>query len=177
MGASHRRERPRFVSLRGTACESGNVSGQCGGLVLSLTWIVGAPREKVFGALTVPAALAKWWGPSGFTIPEIELDLRVGGRYRFSMQPPGGDMFHLAGEFLEIDPPRRLGYTFRWEEPDPADQETVATLSLDTHGDHDHETRLSLSQGEFASEARLELHKNGWTESLVKLREFIGSGG
>ncbi len=87
---------------------------------------------------------------------------------------PAGTCFHLAGEFLEIDPPRRLAYTFRWEEPDPADQETVATLSLDTHGDA---TRLSLSQGEFASEARLELHKSGWTESLVKLSEFIGSGG
>jgi uncharacterized protein YndB with AHSA1/START domain len=83
-------------------------------------------------------------------------------------------MFHLAGEFIEIDAPRRLAYTFRWEEPDPADQETVAALSLDAHGDA---TRLTLSQGEFASQARLELHKNGWIESLVKLREFIGSRG
>jgi uncharacterized protein YndB with AHSA1/START domain len=143
-------------------------------LVLSLLWMLDAPREHVFRALSEPAALAKWWGPSGFTTPEIEVDLRVGGRYRFSMQPPDGDMFHLAGEFIEIDAPRRLAYTFRWEEPDPADQETVAALSLDTHGDA---TRLTLSQGDFASQARLELHKNGWIESLVKLREFIGSRG
>jgi uncharacterized protein YndB with AHSA1/START domain len=149
------------------------VNGQSEGFVLSLTWLLDAPREQVFRALSEPAALAKWWGPLGFTIPEIELDLRVGGRYRFSMQPPGEDVFHLAGEFLEIDPPRRLAYTFRWEEPDPADRETVATLSLDTHGDA---TRLSLRQGEFASQARLELHQNGWTESLVKLRELLGSG-
>ena len=157
-------------------CQSGNVSGQSDGLVLSLTWVLDAPREPVFRALSEPAALANWWGPSGFTVPEVELDFRVGGRYRFSMQPPGGDVFHLAGEFLEIDPPRRLAYTFRWEEPDPADQETVATLSLDTRGDHGDATRLSLSHGEFASQARLELHQNGWTESLVKLRELLGSG-
>jgi uncharacterized protein YndB with AHSA1/START domain len=145
-------------------------------LVLSLTWLLDAPREQVFRALSEPAALAKWWGPSGFTTPEIELDLRVRGKYRFSMQPPGGDVFHLAGEFLEIDPPRRLAYTFCWEEPDPDDRETVVTLSLDTPSDHGDATRLSLWHGEFASQARLELHHNGWTESLVKLRELLGSG-
>jgi uncharacterized protein YndB with AHSA1/START domain len=56
-------------------------------------------------------------------------------------------MFRLVGEFLEIDPPRRLAYTFRWEEPDPDDQETVVTLSLDALGD-----ARRVSQGEFASE-------------------------
>jgi len=149
------------------------VNGQRDGLVLALKWVLDAPREQIFRALSEPAALAKWWGPAGFTTPEIELDLRVAGGYRFGMQPPGGDLFHLAGEFLEIDPPRRLAYTFRWEEPDPDDQETIVTLSLDALGDA---TRVSLSQGEFASGARLELHKSGWTESLVKLRAFIGSG-
>jgi len=149
------------------------VSGQPDRLVLALTWELKAPREQVFGALSEPATLARWWGPSGFTIPEIELDLRVGGDFRFTMQPPGGEAFHLAGRFVEIDPPSRLAYTFRWEEPDPEDRETVVTLSLDAVGDA---TRVSLTQGEFASDARLELHRAGWTESLVKLRELVESG-
>jgi uncharacterized protein YndB with AHSA1/START domain len=96
----------------------------------------------------------------------------VGGGYRFTMQPPDGDRFHLAGEFLEIEPPSRLVYTFRWEEPDPDDRETVVTLSLDEVGDA---TQVSLSQGEFATEARLELHRSGWTDSSEKLRELIDS--
>ncbi len=129
-----------------------------------------APRERIFRALTEPSVLMEWWGPSGFTTPEIELDLGVGGRYRFAMQPPGGELFHLAGEFLEIDPPHRLVYSFRWEEPDPDDRETVVRLSLGAVGDN---TELSLSQGEFATEARLELHRSGWTESFQKLRELI----
>ncbi len=115
-------------------CQSGEVSAQPDGLVLALTWILRAPIGQVFRALTEPATLAQWWGPNGFTTPEIELDLRVGGAYRFGMQPPDGDLFHLAGEFLEIDPPRRLSYTFRWEEPDPDDRETVVTLSLEDLG-------------------------------------------
>ena len=154
----------------------GGVSSRPDGSVLELVWVLDAPREHVFRALSEPATLAKWWGPAGFTTPEIELDLEVGGGYRFGMQPPDGELFHLAGEFLELDPPRRLAYTFRWEEPDPDDRETIVTLSLDDVGAA---TRLSLRQGEFATEARLELHRDGWTDSLVKLRELLerGAGG
>lgn len=132
-----------------------------------------APRERVFRALSEPTALARWWGPAGFTTPEIALDVRVGGSYRFGMQPPDGDLFHLAGEFVEIEPPSRLVYTFRWEEPDPDDRETSVELSLDEVGDA---TALTLRQGEFATEARLELHRNGWTDGFTKLRELMASG-
>jgi uncharacterized protein YndB with AHSA1/START domain len=78
------------------------------------------------------------------------------------MQPPDGDLFHLSGEYLEIHPPSRLVYTFRWEEPDPDDRGTLVTPSLDDFRDA---TEVSLSQGEFATEARLALHRSGWTDS------------
>jgi uncharacterized protein YndB with AHSA1/START domain len=71
------------------------MSTRAGGLALELKFVVEAPRERIFRMLTEPAALAKWWGPYGFTMPGIDLDLRVGGGYRFTMQPPGGDPFHL----------------------------------------------------------------------------------
>lgn len=149
------------------------MNGQPGRLLLELNCILDAPCQRIFEALTEPAALVKWWGPSGFTTPEIESDLRVGGRYRFSMQPPDGELFHLVGEFLEIEPPSHLAYTFRWEEPDPDDQDTIVTFSLDAVGDS---TEVSLSQGDFATEARLALHRSGWTDSFEKLRTFIESG-
>jgi uncharacterized protein YndB with AHSA1/START domain len=140
---------------------------QPGGLVLNLECTLDAPRERIFRMLTEPAELVKWWGPRGFTIPEAELNLVVGGRYRFAMKPPDGETFHLSGEFLEIDPPWRLVYTFRWEEPTPNDRETVVDLSLGTAGNT---TRLELSQGPFLTDERLELHRGGWTDSFEKLR-------
>jgi uncharacterized protein YndB with AHSA1/START domain len=70
----------------------------------------------VFRACTEPEELAKWWGPRGFTTPAIEIDLRVGGRYRFAMQPPEGNLFHLSGGFPEVDPPS-AAYTFVWTSP------------------------------------------------------------
>jgi uncharacterized protein YndB with AHSA1/START domain len=149
------------------------MNARAGGLVLELRWVLAASRERVFTALTEPAELAAWWGPHGFSTPEIDLDLRVGGGYRFGMQPPDGELFHLSGEFLQIDRPSRLAYTFRWDEPDPDDRTTVVTLSLDAVEDA---TEVSLVQGEFATEARLELHRNGWTDSVEKLRELVEPG-
>lgn len=146
------------------------MSPPTGRFVLETTRILAAPRERVFHALTRPDELAAWWGPRGFTTPEIRLDLRVGGAYRFGMQPPDGDLFHLSGEFLEVEPPRRLAYTFRWDEPDPDDRETVVRLTLD---DVDGGTRVSLAQGEFATEERLALHRGGWSDSLDKLSAHL----
>jgi uncharacterized protein YndB with AHSA1/START domain len=142
------------------------------GHTLELRRVLAAPRQRIFRELTEPAELKRWWGPHGFTTPEIELVLSVGSGYRFAMQPPDGDLFHLSGEFLVIEPPSRLAYTFRWDEPDPDDRETVVTLSLHTVGAA---TEVSLSQGEFATEARLALHRSGWVDSFEKLRGLLES--
>jgi uncharacterized protein YndB with AHSA1/START domain len=139
-------------------------------LTLHLERILPAPRPLVFRAHTEPDLLAEWWGPAGFSAPNIELDLRVGGRYRIAMQPPDAALFYLSGEFVEVDPPNRLVYTFRWEDPDPDDRETIVTFSLDGR---DGSTALRVDQGVFATEARRALHDQGWTESLDRLQELV----
>jgi uncharacterized protein YndB with AHSA1/START domain len=142
------------------------------GLALAMRRVVPAPRPSVFRACTDPGELTKWWGPRGFTAPSVEIDLRPGGSYRIEMQPPEGDAFHLAGEFREIDPPARLAYTFRWEDPHPDDRETFVTLSLLDLGDS---TELVVSQGPFATQPRLALHEEGWTDTLDRLHELMSS--
>lgn len=150
------------------------MTDQTGKFVLEQKPLFDAPPDRVFVLLTEPSGLTKWWGPHGFTTPEIHLDLRPGGSYRFTMQPPQGDAFHLSGEFLEVQAPRRLGFTFRWDEPDPDDRETVVRLTLEPRGDS---TLVTLSQGQFATEERLELHRNGWAESFAKLEAVLQSSG
>lgn len=130
-----------------------------------------APPERVFAACVEPGELADWWGPAGFTSPEVELDAREGGRYRITMQPPEGDAFHLSGEFRTVDVPGRLVFTFVWEEPDPDDQETLVTLTF-ARSEADG-TRLVLDQGPFKTEARYELHRAGWTETLERLERAL----
>jgi uncharacterized protein YndB with AHSA1/START domain len=137
---------------------------------LEIERVLPAERAVVFQAFTAPCQLARWWGPEGFVIPSLEFDPRVGASYRIEMQPPAGDPFHLTGEFREVDPPARLAYTFSWHPPDPDDLETLVELSF---RDLDESTVVGLIQGPFKTEARRELHRNGWTESLHKLKQFI----
>ncbi len=129
-----------------------------------------APRELVFEACVEAEKLAEWWGPAGFTSPEIQLDGRVGGRYRITMQPPDGEAFHLSGAFTEVEAPRRLVYTFLWEEPDADDRETVVALTFEQAGKGTH---LVLDHGPFKTEARYELHRAGWTETLDRLERVL----
>src|SRR5437763_122280 len=74
-------------------------------------------------------------GPRGFTAPRVESEPRVGGGYRIAMQPPEGGLFHLSGEFREVEPPFRLAYTFRWDPPAADDRETVVILALEDRGE------------------------------------------
>lgn len=124
----------------------------------------------MFGSCVEPETLAAWWGPAGFTAPSVDLDVREGGRYRITMQPPDGEAFHLTGRYTEVDPPRLLAFMFEWEEPDPDDRETFARLSFldDREG-----TRLVVEQGLFATEARRALHEAGWTEALERLAQVL----
>jgi uncharacterized protein YndB with AHSA1/START domain len=140
-------------------------------LVLRMTRVLPAPRGVVYRALTDPNELAKWWGPKGFTAPSVEFNPRVGGSYRIAMQPPDGELFHLSGEFREVDPPDRLAYTFRWDPPTPDDRETLVTLALEDRGD---QTEVLFTQGEFATEERRALHEGGWTDGFERLEQLLG---
>ena len=150
------------------------MSAPLSGLVLDLHCVINAPRERVFATLTDPVEVTRWWGPQGFAMPQADLQLTLTGGYRFSMQPPEGDLFHISGEFVEIDPPGRLAFTFRYDEPTPDDRESVVTLTLAAL-DADI-TEVSLSQGPFSTDERLGLHRRGWTDSLEKLRSVVETG-
>jgi uncharacterized protein YndB with AHSA1/START domain len=137
--------------------------------------VLPAERPAVFEAFTDADVLSQWWGPEGFTIPNLDFDPRAGEKYRIEMQPPEGDAFHLIGEFREVEPPARLAFTFIWAEPDPDDVETLAALEFRDLGDS---TGIALTQGAFKTQGRLALHRDGWGDSFDKLERLLsGEGG
>jgi uncharacterized protein YndB with AHSA1/START domain len=156
--------------LVGKVSRTDIVAAASEGMMLRLKRLMPFPQAVVYEALTDPGQLAKWWGPQGFSAPCVEVDPRVGGSYRIAMQPPDGELFHLSGEFRDVEAPARLAYTFRWDPSDPADRETVVTLSLH---ERDERTEVLLIQGEFATQARLALHEKGWAESLDRLEQML----
>jgi uncharacterized protein YndB with AHSA1/START domain len=141
-----------------------------GPLVLRLRRILPAPRVAVYRALSDPEVLARWWGPRGFTAPSVDFDPLLGRSYRIAMQPPEGELFHLSGQFREVDPPALLAYTFCWEPPDPDDRETLVRVSLEDRGER---TEALLTQGDFVTRGRLALHEQGWADSLGRLEQLL----
>jgi len=89
-----------------------------------------APREKVFRAWTDPEELKQWWGPEGCSTPIAEIDLRVGGKYRFGMKPLEGDLIFVSGTYREIRPPEKLVYTWVWEGSEMDAGETLVTVKF-----------------------------------------------
>jgi uncharacterized protein YndB with AHSA1/START domain len=74
-----------------------------------------APRELVYKAFTDPELIPQWWGPRGVTTIVDQMDVRVGGSWRFVCRNPEGreDAFH--GTFRDLTPPERAQQTFEWE--------------------------------------------------------------
>lgn len=88
-----------------------------------------APRDAVFDALTRPELLRQWYGPEGWTLETCEVDLRVGGRWRFVSRKPDGKRIGQKGVYIEIVPGRRIVNTESWEDWDTG--ETTVTVVLE----------------------------------------------
>ena len=95
---------------------------------IRMTRLFSAPPHLVFEAMTKPEHVTQWWGRlgDGYSVPVCEIDLRVGGKWRFVNRHPHGEAaFH--GEYREIAPPHRLVFTEIFEEfPD-----TVSVVTTD----------------------------------------------
>jgi len=96
----------------------------------SITRTFDAPRELVWKAWTDEAELAQWLHPFGVTTDSVSFDVRVGGRYRYTMtNAETGEEFPTGGEYIEVEPIDRLVFT--WGDPDAAvDATPVITLTF-----------------------------------------------
>jgi uncharacterized protein YndB with AHSA1/START domain len=132
-------------------------------IALNLRRTFSAPPERMYRAFTIPSEVQKWWGPGDYTAPAVDIDLRVGGRFRITMKPPQGEVIHLTGVYREVQPPRRLVFTWQWE-GDPV--ETLVTVEFMDRGGM---TELVLTHERFPTAELCDQHKQGWGASLEKL--------
>ena len=89
-----------------------------------------APRDLVFAAFTRPALVRRWLlGPPGWTMPVCEIDLRVGGRYRYVWRSQSGEDMGLTGTIRELQPTERIVSTEKFDQ-DWTGGETRASIVL-----------------------------------------------
>jgi uncharacterized protein YndB with AHSA1/START domain len=100
---------------------------------IAMTRVFDAPRSLVFEALTIPELVKRWLlGPPGWSMPHCEIDLKVGGAYRYVWRnDEKGKEFGTGGVFREILPPERLVHT---ERMDGAPGEALNTTRLTEQG-------------------------------------------
>ena len=100
-----------------------------------LSRVINAPREVVFSAWTDPAHLPKWFGPEGFAIETKDIDIRVGGLWRFDMIAPNGHRYSNRMQFRRIEPPRLIAFDHGADrEEDPDRFRTTITFDAQSDG-------------------------------------------
>ena len=137
---------------------------------LQLSRRVKADPETVFRAWTEPEQLAQWSAPEGITVALAEVDLTVGGRYHIRMRDQEGNEFNTVGVYREIDRPRRLVYTWRWQEKEHDAGETLVTVEFKDAGGS---TEVVLTHDLFPDDKARDSHEEGWTSCLSRLEALF----
>src|SRR3989454_4488921 len=85
---------------------------------IAMTRVFDAPRSLVFDAFTKPELVKQWLlGPPGWSMPVCEIDLRVGGTYRYVWRHANGNEMGMGGVYREIVAPERIVATQKFDEP------------------------------------------------------------
>ena len=136
-----------------------------------LTRVFDAPRELVFKAWTDPEHVAQWYGPAGFSVVFLEMDVRPGGAWRKCMRSPEGIDYWRRGVFREVVEPERLVFTYVSDDPlGISGHETLVTI---TFADRGAKTLMTFRQAEFESVAARDSHRGGWTSCMERFAAYV----
>lgn len=154
--------------------------------VVTAEIFVAAPPERVFQAITDPAQLSRWWGHKDiYRVTGGESDLRVGGKWLSEGVSADGTRFRVEGEYLEVDPPRRLVQT--WDASYCSTLRTVVYWDLEPQAVHALQTSgprksgtgtlVRLRHTGFAGTPKEAIsHGEGWKLVLGWLDEYLQTG-
>lgn len=92
-----------------------NLIAEPGKHALEMSREFNAPRELVFKACTDPALIPQWWGPRDYTTVVDQMDVRMGGIWRYVQRGADGQEFAFRGVYHEVSPNERLVYTIEFE--------------------------------------------------------------
>jgi uncharacterized protein YndB with AHSA1/START domain len=104
-----------------------NITGQ-GDLEIVMERQFKAPATLVYDAYTKPELLRRWFGgPDGWSMTVCEVDLRVGGTYRFGMANAAGDTMGMSGIYKDLNRPDRMVNTERFDPPWGGSEQLITT--------------------------------------------------
>lgn len=142
-----------------------------------------ATPETVWQAWTNPETLKQWWGPDNVTIPECDVDLRVGGRFYIVMEagaamgPYKGTKWPMLAQYTVVEPHSKLAYTAQaWTEGNKDDTtiDQVTELSLTAaNGKTKAIVRAAILKTGPQAKMAVQGMQMGFTQQLEKLNGFL----
>jgi uncharacterized protein YndB with AHSA1/START domain len=145
---------------------------------LAMTRVFDAPRELVFAAYTKPELIRRWLGvQNGWSMSVCEVDLRVGGAYRYVWSKPSAPDMGMVGIFREIRAPERIVSSERFDDPWYPGEGLATTRLVENAG----KTTLTMLVRYDSKEVRDAVIASpmdtGVAASFVKLAEVLASLG
>jgi uncharacterized protein YndB with AHSA1/START domain len=135
---------------------------------------IAAPPERVFQALTDPRQLMQWWGQKDmYHHTSWQIDLRPGGAWRSEgVRDRDGSSYSVNGEYVVVDPPRTLSYT--WVASWSGSIQTLVRWELEPHSGG---TLVRFRHSGFASApVQTQAHYQGWQRVVVWMQAFVEYG-
>jgi uncharacterized protein YndB with AHSA1/START domain len=127
-----------------------------------------ASVERVFKAWTDANQLGQWFAPTDGYTTQASVDLRVGHEYRIAITHKGGNVHTILGTYRLIEPPRKLVYTWRWENGPAAD--TLVTVDFTPDGEA---TKVTITHEQFTNTEDRDKHNEGWNGCLNRLQRTL----
>lgn len=133
---------------------------------------INADPERVFQALVDPQQVPQWWGQGGvYRCTRFDSDLRAGGKWRSSGVGTDGDKFEVSGEYVEVNPPCVLAYT--WTASWTGDARTMVRWELIPKAGG---TLVKLQHSGLAAYPELAKSYQGWPRMLGWLQALLERG-
>jgi uncharacterized protein YndB with AHSA1/START domain len=129
--------------------------------------IINAPREDVFAAWLDPKGMSEWFCPGNVQSTDVQLDARVGGKFRIVMKKVGEETEH-TGQYTVIDKPSKLAFT--WISNYTDNQPTLVTIEFHARGK---QCEVVLTHDGFPKAELAVPHQGGWTSIVEKLDAYI----
>jgi uncharacterized protein YndB with AHSA1/START domain len=144
------------------------------GHTLTMERAYAAPAARVFEAFTSEEVMRRWWHAGrDWETPEARADLRVGGEVRVVMRNPDEDArYGGGGVYTEIDPPRRLAFTWVWDDDPDATRQLIEIDFVEAGG----VTTVRFTHSGLWNAEAVASHEDGWGVAFDNLARELEEG-
>ena len=140
---------------------------------LSITKVIDAPVQLVWDVWTNPDHVIQWWAPSGMKIEVMEHDFKVGGKWKYTMPMPDGNLFVSEGKYLEIEALKKIITTADFK---PMTEGVELHVLFEADGEKTNFTFSVVHETEDYAKAQEKMGiYNGWGSAFKRMEIVIKS--